>query len=173
MPDKTSDTTSNILEYYIKRSESPENRSKRRETIFNRSHIIDTSKGIEETSEEQTSSDDEYVAFSTELQTKTSELSYRTAKTDMSIPKNYKDMLQNNEKENWLNAINIEMNNMISMGVWDEGDLVKDLPPGERAIDTTWVFAKKDEQDSKIQKFKGRGFRKFMELTMKKFLPRQ
>ena len=90
-------------------------------------------------------------------------LSYRTAKTDMSIPKNYKDMLQNNEKENWLNAINIEMNNMISMGVWDEGDLVKDLPPGERAIDTTWVFAKKDEEDSKIQKFKarlcGRGFR--------------
>ncbi len=32
----------------------PENRSKRRETIFNRSHIIDTSKCIEETSEEQT-----------------------------------------------------------------------------------------------------------------------
>jgi hypothetical protein len=55
------------------------------------------------------------------------------------------------------------MQNMIYMSVWNDGDIIDKLPTGERAIDSTWAFAKKNENDGTI-KFKarlcGRGFRK-------------
>ena len=48
------------------------------------------------------------------------------------------------------------------MSVWNDGDIIDKLPTGERAIDSTWAFAKKNEDDGTI-KFKarlcGRGFR--------------
>ena len=79
------------------------------------------------------------------------EYCYRTAKTDPTIPKNYQQMLLNQEKEKWMEAINIEMKNMISMSVWNDGDIIDKLPTGERAIDSTLAFAKKNEDDGTIK----------------------
>ena len=54
-----------------------------------------------------------------------------------------------------MEAINIEMENMISMNVWTDGDIIDKLPAGERAIDSTRAFAKKNEDNGTI-KFKAR-----------------
>ena len=132
-----------------------ETRPRRRATMFNRSYNNEIDYNED--------SDNEYAALSTEIFPNMFELNYRTAKTDPTIPKNYHQMLQNQEKDKWMTAIDTEMNNMINMGVWKEGDIVNELPSGQRAIDSTWVFTKKDEQDGKTEKFKarlcGRGFR--------------
>jgi hypothetical protein len=72
-------------------------------------------------------------------------------------------MLKSPEKENWELAINSEMENMINMGVWNNGDIQDKLPKEERAIDSTWSFAKKEDEEGNYTKFKarlcGRGFR--------------
>jgi hypothetical protein len=161
----------------------PETRSIRRQTIFNgRVNALELADedNIEDTISENES---EYAAYTessnglnqhyeggfiTDISSEIVSSCYRTSKNDSTIPKNYHDMLKSHESTHWKNAIETEMKNMISMGVWNEGDITDKLPNGERAIDSTWVFAKKNDDDGKFQKFKarlcGRGFREIYEL---------
>ena len=56
-------------------------------------------------------------------------------------------MLKNPERNEWLQAIDNEIENMVSMGVWNHGDITDTLPEKERAIDSTWAFAKKADEN--------------------------
>ena len=87
---------------------------------------------------------------------------FKTCHQDITVPRNYSAMLKDKDKEKWLQAVNEEMKNMVHMGVWQADAITMSLPEGERAIDSTWTFAKKENEDG-TTKFKarlcGRGFR--------------
>lgn len=79
---------------------------------------------------------------------------FRVHKQDPTIPKNLFQAQKSPEWQNWKAAMDDEMENMSKMQVWKE--VVKSLPPGERAIDTIWVFAKKYDEQGVFLKYKAR-----------------
>ena len=78
---------------------------------------------------------------------------------DFPEPRNYKDAINSEFKEFWNEAIQSELANLKSHGIWEWTE----LPAGRRCIDTTWRFRTKPTKSGMIDKLKGRlcarGFR--------------
>ncbi|KAI3655174.1 hypothetical protein MP638_000291, partial [Amoeboaphelidium occidentale] len=71
---------------------------------------------------------------------------------DSSTPMTIQEALNSPNKEQWQNAIDSEMNSLISNGTWT----ITDLPEGRKAIDNKWVFKIKYKSDGSIDKYKAR-----------------
>ena len=67
-------------------------------------------------------------------------------------PKTYKEAITSRNSAFWKEAIDDEMNSLISNGTWE----LSDLPPGSKAIGCRWVFRIKYHTDGSIQTFKAR-----------------
>ena len=78
---------------------------------------------------------------------------------DFPEPRNFKDVINSEYKELWNEAIQTELANLKSHGIWEWTN----LPPGRRCIDTTWRFRTKPTKNGLIDKLKARlcarGFR--------------
>lgn len=74
-------------------------------------------------------------------------------------PKTFKEAISSRDVAFWKEAINDEMNSLLSNNTW----VLVDLPPGSRPIGCKWVFRRKYNTDGTIQSFKARlvakGFR--------------
>ena len=56
------------------------------------------------------------------------------------------------DKEEWLKAMNLEMESMYSNSVWE----IVDLPDGVKPIGCKWIYKRKIGVDGKVQTFKAR-----------------
>jgi hypothetical protein len=70
----------------------------------------------------------------------------------MSDPHNYKQALKSDDSERWKEATLAEYNTLIQNGTWE----IVDLPPGEKAIGSSWVFRIKTHSDGSIERYKAR-----------------
>ena len=70
----------------------------------------------------------------------------------VSIPKFFKDIADNPEKEHWIEAVKVELKQLIKNGTWE---YVR-LPAGKTLVDSRWVFVKKFNPDGSIRRFKAR-----------------
>lgn len=74
-------------------------------------------------------------------------------------PKTYKEAMLSRDSAFWKEAVNDEMDSLLSNNTW----CIVDLPPGSKAIGCKWVFRRKYNTDGSIQTFKARlvakGFR--------------
>ncbi|TVU67008.1 hypothetical protein FQP86_17600, partial [Cobetia crustatorum] len=74
-------------------------------------------------------------------------------------PKTHKEAVSSRDSAFWKEAINDEMESILSNQTWE----LVNLPPGSRPIGCKWVFRKKYHTDGTIQTFKARlvakGFR--------------
>jgi len=68
------------------------------------------------------------------------------------LPKNFKDAMKCDDAEHWKEAINEEINSLISNDVWD----VVDRPKFDNIVGTKWVFGEKRDSDGEIERFKAR-----------------
>jgi hypothetical protein len=64
-----------------------------------------------------------------------------------SDPHNYKQALKSDDSEHWKEATLAEYNTLIQNGTWE----LVDLPPGEKAIGSSWVFRIKTHSDGSIE----------------------
>nr|GEV38531.1 zinc finger, CCHC-type [Tanacetum cinerariifolium] len=69
---------------------------------------------------------------------------------DLDEPANNKAALLDPEFDNWLNAINVEMQSMKDNKVWD----LVDLPPNNKTIGSKWLFKKKTDMDGAVHTYK-------------------
>jgi hypothetical protein len=69
-----------------------------------------------------------------------------------SDPHNYKQALKSDDSERWKEATLAEYNTLIQNGTWE----IVDLPPGEKAIGSSWVFRIKTHSDGSIKCYKAR-----------------
>ena len=67
-------------------------------------------------------------------------------------PKTYSEAMMSSEALFWKEAINDEMDSLISNKTW----FLTDLPQGCKTIGCKWVFRKKLRTDGSIEKFKAR-----------------
>ncbi|GKE84690.1 retrotransposon protein, putative, ty1-copia subclass, partial [Tanacetum coccineum] len=65
---------------------------------------------------------------------------------------NYKAILLDPESDNWVNAMNVEMQSMKYNKVWD----LVDLPPNGKTVSSKWIFKKKTDMDGAIHTYKAR-----------------
>lgn len=72
--------------------------------------------------------------------------------TILSDPTTYHQAINRHDSDEWVAAINRELSALESMGVWEEVE----LPAGEHALGTTWVFKKKTDAMGELIKFKAR-----------------
>ena len=56
------------------------------------------------------------------------------------------------QSDKWRDATTLEYNTLIDNGTWE----IVDLPPGEKAIGSGWVFKVKHNEDGSIERFKAR-----------------
>jgi hypothetical protein len=70
----------------------------------------------------------------------------------MSDPYNYKQALKSDDSEHWKDATLAEYNTVIQNGTRE----IVDLPPGEKAIGSSWVFRIKTHSDGSIKRYKAR-----------------
>ena len=74
-------------------------------------------------------------------------------------PKTYKEAMASRDVAFWKEAINDEMDSILSNNTW----MLVDFPPGSKPIGCKWVFRRKYNTDGSIQTFKARlvakGFR--------------
>ena len=74
-------------------------------------------------------------------------------------PKTYKEAMTSRDSSFWKEAINDEMDSLLSNGTW----VLADLHPNSKAIGCKWVFRRKYNTDGSLQTFKARlvakGFR--------------
>jgi hypothetical protein len=59
---------------------------------------------------------------------------------------------QSDDSERWKEATLAEYNTLIQNGTWE----IVDLPPGEKAIGSSWVFCIKTHSDGSIERYKAR-----------------
>ncbi|MBW0559783.1 hypothetical protein O181_099498 [Austropuccinia psidii MF-1] len=64
----------------------------------------------------------------------------------------YKQALQSDRKQQWMNAINNELENMNKLKVWDIIEIREDY----KLIPTTWVFNIKKNHLNKVTEYKAR-----------------
>ncbi|GKB04884.1 retrovirus-related pol polyprotein from transposon TNT 1-94 [Tanacetum coccineum] len=67
-------------------------------------------------------------------------------------PKTYKEAMTSRNSAFWKEAIDDEMDSLVSNNTWE----LSDLPPGSKAIGCRWVFRIKYHTDGSIQTFKAR-----------------
>jgi hypothetical protein len=67
-------------------------------------------------------------------------------------PKTYKEAMASRDVAFWREAINDEMDSILSNNTW----VLVDLPHGSKPIGCKWVFRKKYNTDGSLQTFKGR-----------------
>jgi hypothetical protein len=63
------------------------------------------------------------------------------------------EALQTDEKDQWQRAIQDEFDSLTKNNTWT---LVKDMPPGRKAIGCRWVFKKKLNSDGSVSRYKAR-----------------
>ncbi|KAA1120908.1 hypothetical protein PGTUg99_050100 [Puccinia graminis f. sp. tritici] len=68
--------------------------------------------------------------------------------TGDNIPAHYHQAVNGREASGWTEAIQLELDAMKRLGVWD----VVELSPGIKTVGTTWVFRKKKSDDSTVFK---------------------
>ena len=69
-----------------------------------------------------------------------------------SDPYNYRQAIQADDSEQWKEATLAEYNTLLQNGTWE----IVDLPPGEKAIGSSWVFRIKRHSDGSIERYKAR-----------------
>ncbi|MBW0485083.1 hypothetical protein O181_024798 [Austropuccinia psidii MF-1] len=69
-----------------------------------------------------------------------------------SDPNTYKESLNSFNSDLWANAISKELNNMITLNVWEETSIEK----GYKLVGTTWVFKTKKNKNHEIIEYKAR-----------------
>ena len=67
-------------------------------------------------------------------------------------PKTFSEAMTSRDAAFWQEAINDEMDSIMSNGTW----ILVDLPPGSKTIGCKWVFRRKYNTDGAIQTFKAR-----------------
>ena len=67
-------------------------------------------------------------------------------------PLTYRSAMDDSDKEEWLKAMNLEMESMYSNSVWD----LVDQPDGVKPIGCKWIYKRKRGADGKVQTFKAR-----------------
>ncbi|GJR04813.1 zinc finger, CCHC-type containing protein, partial [Tanacetum coccineum] len=67
-------------------------------------------------------------------------------------PKTYKEAITSRNSAFWKEAIDDEMDSLVSNNTWE----LSDLPPGSKAIGCRWVFRIKYHTDGSVQTFKAR-----------------
>ena len=67
-------------------------------------------------------------------------------------PNSFKEAISDADKEEWLEAMNLEMESMYSNSVWE----LVDLPEGFRPIGCKWIYKRKKGADGKVETFKAR-----------------
>jgi hypothetical protein len=68
------------------------------------------------------------------------------------MPQNYTQAVNRKDGNKWLDAVNVELNNLWDMGVWH----FETVPPGRKQTDAWWLFDIKRNQDGSIKKYKAR-----------------
>ena len=69
-----------------------------------------------------------------------------------SEPRTFKQAIHGPQSDSWREATTLEYNTLIENGTWE----VVDLPPGQKAIGSGWVFKVKHNADGSIERFKAR-----------------
>ncbi|KAK0575773.1 hypothetical protein LWI29_006753 [Acer saccharum] len=67
-------------------------------------------------------------------------------------PLTFKNAMEDPDKEEWLKAMNLEMESMYSNSVWE----LVDLPDGVKPIGCKWIYKRKRRVDGKVETFKAR-----------------
>ena len=67
-------------------------------------------------------------------------------------PRTFKQAMHGPQSDRWRDAALLEYNTLVENGTWD----VVDLPEGQKAIGSGWVFKVKHNQDGSIERFKAR-----------------
>src|SRR5258708_34426089 len=80
--------------------------------------------------------------------------------------------MQGSQSDRWRDAALLEYNTLVGNGTWE----IVDLPEGQEAIGSGWVFKVKHNQDGSIDRFKARlvakGYSQRPELdSIEKFTP--
>jgi hypothetical protein len=60
--------------------------------------------------------------------------------------------MKGDDADKWQEAINAEYNTLLEQGTWE----LVELPPGEKAIGSGWVFKIKHNADGSIERYKAR-----------------
>jgi hypothetical protein len=69
------------------------------------------------------------------------------------IPNTYEEAINSEDKNNWIEAINDELNNLYSNNIMT---FVKNVPKNKNIITTKWVFNTKRDSNNNIYKYKAR-----------------
>ena len=67
-------------------------------------------------------------------------------------PKTFKEALENENSDKWLDAMKDELESMATNEVWD----IVELPKGFKAVGCKWVFKTKTDSKGKVERFKAR-----------------
>ena len=67
-------------------------------------------------------------------------------------PRTFKQAMHGHQSDRWREAATLEYNTLIENGTWE----IVDLPYGEKAIGSGWVFKVKHNVDGSIERFKAR-----------------
>ena len=67
-------------------------------------------------------------------------------------PLTFKNAMEDPDKEEWLKAMNLEMESMYSNSVWE----LVDLPDGVKPIGCKWIYKRKRGVNEKVETFKAR-----------------
>jgi hypothetical protein len=79
-------------------------------------------------------------------------ISNQTASPPPAPPKKYKDILKHPHREEWLKAIQEELQNLFRHDIWT----IELVPEGKWVMGAQWVFVEKRTQDGKLIKLKAR-----------------
>ena len=66
----------------------------------------------------------------------------------MDDPLTFKNAMEDLDKEEWLKAMNLEMESMYSNSVWE----LVDLPDGVKPIGCKWIYMRKRGVDGKVER---------------------
>ena len=67
-------------------------------------------------------------------------------------PRTFKTAMHGHQSDFWRDATTLEYNTLVENGTWE----IVDLPAGEKAIGSGWVFMVKHNADGSIERFKAR-----------------
>ena len=74
------------------------------------------------------------------------------AENNASEPKNMSEVMSSNEKEEWLNAMENEIQSLNKHNVWE----LVELPEGRKTVGCKWIYKVKHDEDGNIERYKAR-----------------